>query len=147
MNKIVVFIFFVFLGFSCNTDNKPFTIFMVGDSTMSIKKPEVAPETGWGMVLPEFFDEKVTVENHAKNGRSSKSFIDEGRWKTVMDSLKNGDFVFIQFGHNDQKIKSPERYTAPYEEYTVNLKKYITESRDKGAVPILFTSIVRPQIR
>lgn len=142
MKKIIVLM--AILGLMSFTHNKEkIDVFMVGDSTMSNKKPEVYPETGWGQVLGEFFDENVTVHNHAVNGRSSKSFIDEGRWKVVLDSLKAGDYVLIQFGHNDQKIKSPERYTEPYGEYTQNLKKYVEESRAKGATPILLTSIVR----
>ncbi|WP_346860184.1 rhamnogalacturonan acetylesterase [uncultured Draconibacterium sp.] len=128
---------------ACETEKKPFSIYAVGDSTMANKKAEVYPETGWCMVLNAFFDESVSVKNHAVNGRSSKSFIDQGRWQTVLDSLQPGDYVFIQFGHNDQKIKSPDRYTEPFGEYTKNLKKYVLETREKGATPILFTSIIR----
>ncbi|MCW3806347.1 rhamnogalacturonan acetylesterase [Plebeiibacterium marinum] len=142
MRKILLAMIVMGALFSCKKE-KPFTIFMIGDSTMAIKRAEVFPETGWGMVLPNYFDSLVVVDNHAVNGRSSKSFIGEGRWQVVLDSLKSGDFVFIQFGHNDQKVKSPDRYTEPYGEYTSNLVKYVKESRQKGAVPILFTSIVR----
>ncbi len=132
------------MGFvACTTKPEPIDIFMIGDSTMANKVPEVYPETGWGQVLPLYFDTLTTVHNHAVNGRSSKSFIGEGRWQVVLDSLEVGDYLFIQFGHNDQKIKSPDRYTEPYGEYTDNLKKYINESRAKGAKPILLTSIVR----
>lgn len=118
-------------------------VYTIGDSTMANKNTEVYPETGWGQVLPQFFDEQVKIHNHALNGRSSKSFISEGRWQAVVDSLQKGDYVFIQFGHNDQKVKSPDRFTEPFGEYTDNLKKYVTETRKKGATPILFTSIVR----
>lgn len=118
-------------------------VFTIGDSTMANKSDEVYPETGWGQVLPQFFDTQVKIHNHAVNGRSSKSFISEGRWQPVLDSLQKGDYVFIQFGHNDQKEKSPERYTKPFGEYTDNLKKYVSETRDKGAIPVLFTPIVR----
>lgn len=129
--------------FTCCQNNEPFTIYTIGDSTMANKKPEVYPETGWCQVLNQFFDETVTVRNHAVNGRSSKSFIDEGRWQTVLDSLKPGDYVFIQFGHNDQKDYDSTRYTTPFGTYTSNLEKFVNETRQKGATPILFTSIVR----
>lgn len=143
MKKIIAFTFIVLALVACNKDQKPIRIFMIGDSTMATKKPEVFPETGWGQVLSQYFNDKVIIENHAVNGRSSKSFLDEGLWQVVLDSLKEGDYVFIQFGHNDQKINSPKRYTAPYGEYTKNLLKYVRETRNKGAKPILFTSIVR----
>jgi lysophospholipase L1-like esterase len=115
---------------------------MIGDSTMANKKLSAAPETGWGQVLQQFFSNEVIVSNHAQNGRSSKSFIDEGRWKVVLDSLQPGDYVIIQFGHNDQKTDSA-RHTDPYTSYKANLEKYVNESRAKGAIPILCTSIVR----
>ncbi|HPE74935.1 MAG TPA: rhamnogalacturonan acetylesterase [Draconibacterium sp.] len=143
MKKIL---FLVTIGFMVLTgcqNNKPFTIFAIGDSTMANKTPEVYPETGWCQVLNQLFDETVTIKNHAVNGRCSKSFIDEGRWKTVLDSLQPGDFVFIQFGHNDQKDYDSTRYTTPFGTYTANLEKFVDETREKGATPILFTSIVR----
>jgi lysophospholipase L1-like esterase len=121
----------------------PITIFTIGDSTMANKKQEVNPETGWCQVLNQYFDETITIKNHAVNGRSSKSFIDEGRWQVVIDSLKPGDYVFIQFGHNDQKDYDSTRYTTPFGTFTVNLEKFVNETREKGATPILFTSIMR----
>ncbi|WP_194765965.1 rhamnogalacturonan acetylesterase [Tamlana sp. I1] len=120
------------------------TIYLIGDSTMANKKnPEVNPEHGWGQVLPQFFNDKVVVDNRAVNGRSSKSFKSEGRWDDVLKTLKKGDYVFIQFGHNDQKFKKPERYTNPHTGYRNNLINYVLEAREKGAIPILFSSIVR----
>ena len=118
-------------------------LYTIGDSTMANKKAEVFPETGWGEVLHQFFDDGVKIHNHAVNGRSTKSFIDEGRWQVVLDSLKPGDFLFIQFGHNDEKIKDSTRYTVPFVSYSDNLKTFITESRKKGAIPVLLTPIVR----
>jgi len=142
--KNLIFCVLIVVGFvSCTSKREPIDIFMIGDSTMANKTEDVYPETGWGQVLPLYFDTLTTIHNHAVNGRSSKSFIGEGRWDVVLDSLKQGDYLFIQFGHNDQKIKSPDRYTEPYGEYTENLKRYVNESRAKGAKPILFTSIVR----
>lgn len=110
---------------------------------MATKKQEVFPETGWSQVLPQFLDNTVTVHNHAVNGRSSKSFIDEGRWQLVLDSLQQGDVLFIQFGHNDQKEYDSTRYTTPFGTYSENLERFVNEAREKGAKPILFTSIVR----
>jgi lysophospholipase L1-like esterase len=117
-------------------------IWMIGDSTMANKKPESAPETGWGMVLQEFFKEGVKIHNHAVNGRSSKSFLSEGRWKSVYDSLQKGDYVIIQFGHNDAKPDSL-RHTDPFTSYREILKIYIDQARSKEAIPVICSSIVR----
>jgi len=117
-------------------------IWMIGDSTMANKKPEATPETGWGMVFNEFVTDNVTVHNHALNGRSSKSFLDEGRWKAVYDSIQPGDYVIIQFGHNDEK-PAEKLHTDPATTYKELLKKYIDETRAKGANPIICSSIVR----
>ncbi|MDL2244769.1 pectinesterase family protein [Parabacteroides sp. OttesenSCG-928-J18] len=122
-----------------------FTIFMIGDSTMANKNLTGGnPERGWGHVLPGFFSEDVRVDNHAVNGQSSKSFIDDGRWDAVISQVKPGDYVFIQFGHNDQKTRE-DRYTQPGSTFDANLKRFITETRAKGGTPVLFTSIVRRQ--
>lgn len=118
-------------------------VYTIGDSTMANKPAGVYPETGWAQVLSRFFDTSVEVRNRAVNGRSTKSFIVEGRWKAITDSLKPGDYVFIQFGHNDQKEKDSSRYTNPYTSYRSNLVKYITETLSKGAIPVLLTPIVR----
>ena len=91
------------------------TVFLVGDSTMADKpKPEQNPERGWGQLLPTFLDDSVAVRNFAVNGRSSKSFIDEGRWETVLGQLTVDDYVLVQFGHNDEKQDDPSRYTIPF---------------------------------
>lgn len=128
---------------ACNP-NGSVTVFTIGDSTMADKpNPESNPERGWGQMLPEFFNESVTVRNFAVNGRSTKSFIDEGRWKTVRDELKAGDYVFIQFGHNDQKSGDPKRYTNPFTGYRRNLVKFVEETREKGGISLLLSPIVR----
>jgi lysophospholipase L1-like esterase len=119
------------------------TVFTIGDSTMANKKVDPSGETGWCQVLPEFLTQEVEVRNRAMNGRSSKSFINEGRWKAILDSLKAGDYVFIQFGHNDEKIQDSTRYAEPFTTYRKNLERFVHETREKGATPILFTSIVR----
>lgn len=119
-------------------------IYSIGDSTMSDKATDTGtPEWGWCQALKGMVAEKVRFENHAVNGRSTKSFIGEGRWDAVKSKLKPGDWVLIQFGHNDQKIKSPERYTNPYSTYRYNLEKFIRESKELGAHPLLMSSIVR----
>lgn len=121
------------------------TIFLVADSTVSDKPFDKGgnPEKGWGQIFPLYLKEGVKVDNHAVNGRSTKSFMDEGRWEEVLDLMKPGDYVIIEFGHNDQKIKDPKRYADPDSAYRANLKKYIADTRAKKAHPILATPIVR----
>jgi lysophospholipase L1-like esterase len=121
-----------------------FTIFLIGDSTMA-NKPLIPenPERGWGQMLPPYFKAGVRVENHAMNGRSSKSFRDEGRWQVVEDSLKPGDWVIIQFGHNDEKDKDATRFTTPFGSFKTNLMQYVLETRTHGATPVLATPIAR----
>jgi lysophospholipase L1-like esterase len=122
---------------------KQITIFMAGDSTMAIKQPDKRPETGWGEVLGRYFkDGTVKIENRAVNGRSTKSFISEGRWQEIIDNLKKGDHVFIQFGHNDESKDKGERYTPP-NEYRNNLVRFVAEVKSKGGNPILLTPVMR----
>ena len=119
------------------------TIFTIGDSTMANKKLEGEnPERGWGQMLSRYFTDDITVDNHAVNGRSSKSFIDEGRWDNVLSKIQKGDYVFIQFGHNDEK-DDPKRHTDPGTTFDANLRKFVEETRAKGGIPVLFNSIVR----
>ncbi|WP_405328998.1 rhamnogalacturonan acetylesterase [Leeuwenhoekiella sp. LLG6367-2.1] len=120
------------------------TLYLIGDSTMANKSnPDVNPEHGWGQMLPNLVSDSLVISNHAVNGRSSKSFITEGRWQVVLDSLKTGDFLFIQFGHNDEKILDSTRYTFPYTQYRYNLQRFVNEARTRGATPVLLSSIVR----
>jgi len=118
------------------------TIWLCGDSTMSIKEVKAYPETGWGMPFAYFFDSTVTISNLAKNGRSTKTFISEGLWKKVSDGTNEGDYVFIQFGHNDESKEKTERY-APPEEFKANLTKFVNETRARKAIPILLTPVSR----
>jgi Lysophospholipase L1 and related esterases len=140
---LVMFLLFCPEIFAQQTSSGKFTVWTIGDSTMANKKADVAPETGWCQAFPNFVSANVEVKNRAMNGRSSKSFITEGRWKWVLDSLKAGDYVFIQFGHNDEKNQDSTRYTEPFTSYKKNLERFVRETREKGATPILFTSIVR----
>ena len=120
------------------------TVFMIGDSTMANKPlAKENQERGWGQMLPIYLQGKIKVDNHAVNGRSSKSFMDEGRWDKVMEKLRPGDFVIIQFGHNDEKEKSPDRYTVPGGSFDDNLRRYVNDTKSKGATPILMNSIAR----
>ncbi len=121
------------------------TLHLIGDSTMADKPKEPAnPETGWGQALPALLrPEAVRVVNYAMNGRSTKSFIDEGRWAKVVEALQAGDFVIIQFGHNDEKDQDPKRYAAPRGAYQENLRRFVREAREHGATPILATPVAR----
>lgn len=119
------------------------TIFMIGDSTMANKPTKDGnPERGWGQMLPGFLTDDIAVDNHAKNGRSSKSFIDEGLWAAVLEKIQPGDYVFIQFGHNDEKPKE-DRHTDPGSTFDANLERFVLETRSRGGIPVLFNSIVR----
>ena len=123
--------------------NQPITVFLAGDSTMAEKRPEKRPETGWGEMFQPYFDGgKVVIENHAQNGRSTRTFISENRWQTIAGKLKKGDYVFIQFGHNDGAENKPERYTSP-EDYRKNLVRFISDARAKKAFPVLLTPVMR----
>jgi lysophospholipase L1-like esterase len=120
------------------------TIYGIGDSTMANKvKPEENPELGLVKMLPIFFNDNITIDNRAVNGRSTKSFIDLKLWDAVYNSLKKGDYVFIQFGHNDGKVTDSTRYTNPHTAYRHNLIRFVTQTREKGATPIIFSSITR----
>lgn len=121
---------------------KPIKVYLAGDSTMSNKEVKAYPETGWGMPFAYFFDSSVTVDNHAKNGRSTRTFISEGLWQGLVDNLRAGDYVFLQFGHNDEVKEKVDRYTTP-EEFKANLARFVKETRAKKANPILLTPVTR----
>ncbi|MBP5171581.1 MAG: pectin esterase [Bacteroidales bacterium] len=131
------------LSFSPKQD-RPVTIFTIGDSTMADKPLDLGNlERGWGQALRACWDSRyVVVDNHALNGRSSKSFRDEGHWQPVYEKIRPGDYVLIQFGHNDQKPKE-DRHTDPGTTYNEQLRQYIRETREKGGIPVLLTSMVR----
>lgn len=116
-------------------------VYLIGDSTIALKEKKAYPETGWGLPFSFFFNSSVKVSNHAMNGRSTKSFIQEGRWDKVLDSLKKGDYVLIQFGHNDE-VPTKKTYT-PETEFTANLKKVVEQARQKKAYPVLITPVAR----
>lgn len=119
-------------------------VYLVGDSTMCPYEPQRSPVTGWGMPFTSFFDSTVTIDNRAKGGRSTRTFIGENLWQPVADKLQEGDYVLMQFGHNDE-AKEPQyaaRYT-PVPDYKINLVKFINESRAKKAIPVIITPVTR----
>ncbi|MCB0748234.1 MAG: rhamnogalacturonan acetylesterase [Ignavibacteriae bacterium] len=122
--------------------DKEINIFLAGDSTIAEKLPEKRPETGWGEKFGSFFKNNIKIKNHAKNGRSTKTFIGEGRWQAIIDSLSLGDYVMIQFGHNDESKDKGERYTPP-KDFKNNLAKFVNETRLKNAIPVLITPVMR----
>lgn len=143
MRKAILATLALFL-LTASTQQKVTTIFIIGDSTAAKKDLSTgSPERGWGMALQCFFDDSfIRVDNHAVNGRSSKSFIDEGRWQKVLDKIQPGDYVIIQFGHNDEKPK-PDRHTDPGSTFDYNLAKFVRETREKGGIPVLMNAVVR----
>ena len=119
------------------------TIFLIGDSTMANKPTDDNPERGWGQLFPEYFTSDIDIQNHAVNGRSTKSFIKEGRWDTVMGRIQPGDFILIQFGHNDSKADDSNRTAPAHTLYKENLIRFVTDVRSKGATPVLITPVMR----
>ena len=142
--RIIAFVAVALLMLSASTEQKTTTIFVIGDSTAANKDTTGGKqERGWAMVLQSYFDPNyVIIDNHAVNGRSSKSFIDEGRWDKVLEKMQPGDYVIIQFGHNDEKPKA-DRHTDPGSTFDYNLAKFIRETREHGGIPILMNSVVR----
>lgn len=122
---------------------KPVTLHLVGDSTMSDKPMLSYPERGWGQLLPEFLLPTIAVKNHAANGRSTKRFVDEGRWQVLLSELSRGDYVVIQFGHNDQKQSDPARYADAEVAYPTYLEGFISDVNNKGAHVLIASSICR----
>jgi len=127
-------------------EKKKITIWLAGDSTMSVKDTKAYPETGWGMPFVYFFDSTVTIKNIAKNGRSTRTFISEKLWTSIEQNIQAGDYVFIQFGHNDESKEKTDRYTTP-EEYKANLVKFIKETKAKGGNPVLLTPVSRRKFK
>lgn len=119
------------------------TIYWAGDSTVQYNDITTYPQTGIGQVFHLFLKPEVKVLNFAKNGRSTKSFIDEGRLAAIEEQITEGDFLFIQFGHNDEKKADPVRYTDPFGQYMVNLERFVNVAREKKAYPVLITPLER----
>lgn len=141
MKKILVILFLQFsIVFAANQAVRK--IFLVGDSTVTNYNASAYPMAGWGQVLQKYINPNVfTIVNRAIGGRSSRSFIEEGRWTSVKNEMVAGDFVFVQFGHNDRDFSKAERYTPPADYYNY-IKQYVNEARAKGAIPVLVTPMV-----
>jgi DNA sulfur modification protein DndE len=135
-----IILFIITILAACNRPTP--VLYLIGDSTMADKPDLEYPERGWGQLLPSFFDSNIIIENHAKNGRSTRSFIYEGRWDSILSTLKQGDFVVMQFGHNDGAETKVGRHATP-EEYRYNLSKFVRETLNKGAQPIICTPVAR----
>lgn len=118
-------------------------IYWASDSTVAQKTIFAYPETGIGQAMPLYFKPDVRIENHAVNGRSTKSFMDESRLAVIEERIGEGDFLFIQFGHNDEKKEDPSRYTEPFSDFMNNLEIYVNVARNKGAYPVLITPLER----
>jgi lysophospholipase L1-like esterase len=142
MKKLFLFPVLILAVAFALPEKKKIKIFMAGDSTMSIKETKAYPETGWGMPFVYFWDSTVSIVNRAKNGRSTKTFISEGLWKSIMDEAGEGDYVFIQFGHNDESPDKKERYATP-DTFKMNLTRFVAETRARKAIPVLFTPVSR----
>ena len=143
MKKSLVLAFAALLMLTAAVPDKTTTIFIIGDSTAANKDISGGKqERGWGMALQCYFDDNILVDNHAVNGRSSLSFIREGRWDKVLERLKPGDYVIIQFGHNDEKAGA-DRHSDPGSTFDYNLAKYVRETREHGGIPVLMNCVVR----
>ncbi len=150
-NKLKSFLLTAFcsLGLASVFAQAP-TVHTIGDSTMEEKSTDPSVNTngqrGWPQMLPQFMVNGATLNNRAKSGTSSKTFYEESRfWTTVKPQIKEGDYVIIQFGHNDEKHAGAdgEVGTYPWTTYKEYLRKYVNEVRELNATPILFTPIVR----
>lgn len=141
--KRIVYIFTICFLLGFIAPEKKVVFFMIGDSTMADKPLLNNPERGWGQLFPQYFSNDVEIKNLAVNGRSTKSFIKEGRWDTVMKYMKPGDYVFIQFGHNDSKLDDTTRSAPAKTLYKQNLIRFISDTKSKGGNPILITPVMR----
>ncbi len=119
-------------------------IYMIGDSIMQTNKADKYPQTGWGQVLDLFVDDnEVEIINLAKNGTSTKSFLEQGRFTFVEENIKENDVLLIGFAHNDEKINDPLRYTTPFDTFIKNLTYFIDVAKKVKAIPILLTPLIR----
>jgi lysophospholipase L1-like esterase len=144
VKNISLLIAVIFLAAFVMPSQNKIKVYLIGDSTMCDYEPERAPVTGWGMPFRIFFDFTVEIDNRARGGRSTRTFISEGRWQPVAENLKEGDYVLIQFGHNDEakEERYKDRYT-PVPDYKTNLVKFIAETKARKAKPVLITPVSR----
>ena len=119
-------------------ENVP-TIFLCGNST--VVDQDYEPWASWGQIIPRFFNDKICFANYAESGESANTFIAAGRLKKALSQMKKGDYIFMEFGHNDQKQKGPGK--GAYYSYMTSLKTFIDEARARGAHPVLVTPTQR----
>ena len=124
-------------------NDKHISVYLAGDSTVQTYDPSDSPQAGWGQYLSAYFKREVNICNHAIGGRSSKTFITEGRLEEILTEINENDYLLVQMGHNDSTKIRPERYTEPYEDYKMYLKKYIDKAQSLHAIPILITPVGR----
>ncbi|MDS0525658.1 rhamnogalacturonan acetylesterase [Clostridium sp. SHJSY1] len=122
-------------------NGKVIKVYIAGDSTVQTYDKSHIPQAGWGQFIDSYFKTNINFINHSMAGRSSKSFVKEGRLNSILDAIEEKDYLLIQMGHNDAAKDKPERYTKPYDEYKEYLKMYIDGARKKGAIPILITPV------
>jgi lysophospholipase L1-like esterase len=160
---LIIFVVAAFLT-ADTIENSVTKIFLIGDSTMmdydkyrEDYMTSIYPLAGWGQYFQLLFDkptiksmdfliktDSVLVENHAIGGRSTRSFFEEGRWAKVYKALRPGDLVLIQFGHNDATLERPLRYVTP-EAYKEYIRLFVSQTQEKGAIPIVITPVTRNQ--
>ena len=146
MRRFIIIFCLAVGGCDSNLQNpRRTTLHLIGDSTMSVKSNLYYPERGWGMALPGFMSQDLGIVNHAANGRSTKRFVDEGRWSRALSEMKKGDYLLVQFGHNDQKRNQPTQYASAEFDYPNYLHLFIEEARKKGVTPMIASSICRRQ--
>ncbi len=145
--KQIFLLVIIALCLACSNEQKALTIHTIGDSTMADYEENTTDVRGWGEMLAHIVPEGVVVDNQAIPGRSSRSFYSEGSWAKVLSSVKPGDYVLIQFAHNNEKENGLDgadgRGTAPWTTYTTYLTKYVEETRAAGGTPILVQPVVR----
>ena len=137
MKIISSLMLFIMLSFTAaaHEQNDTITVFMIGDSTMANKPlKDENQERGWGQMLPMMLQGKIKVDNHAVNGRSSRSFINEGRWDKVIEKIRPGDYLVIEFGHNDEK-PGEKRHTDPGSTFDDNLRMFAQKALEKAPLP------------
>jgi lysophospholipase L1-like esterase len=122
---------------------KPVTLYLAGDSTCQHYIAGETQQAGWGTYIGEYLKPEASIVNRAIGGRSSKSFLAEGRLKQIMEEIGQGDWLLVQLGHNDSTKEKPERYTEPFSEYKGYLKQYADAVRERGAHPLFITPVAR----
>lgn len=146
IKKVIIISTVLFASYAMVVFQKHQKIFMAGDSTMANKKPNKYPETGWGQVFSSYFTSDVEIFNYAVNGASTKSFIKNKNWDKLVSNLGKGDYVFIQFGHNDERLDKTDRGTT-LDEYETNLTQFVFDVKNKKAIPILLSPVMRRSIK